>query len=174
MKSARILAIATAAMLAAGQSPSIAAADDAAFLSAYQGEWRGSGEARPNPRSKPMRISCRISAAFDPAAAQLASSGKCGSTQGSRNLNGTVTIDGDRLQGDFLGATAVSGLQKQSLKIDQNMLISEAEVEDAGKMLRIRTFLTQPQDDQFLVQSQFYDRAASQWVVASEIEFRRD
>jgi hypothetical protein len=41
-------------------------------------------------------------------------------------------------------------------------------------MLKMRTFLTAPKDGAFLVQSQFYDRSKQSWVVAGEIEFRKE
>ena len=48
-------------MSLAGIAP-LQALDGPAILSAYQGDWRGSGEARPNLRSELTRITCRISA----------------------------------------------------------------------------------------------------------------
>lgn len=147
--------------------------DSAAILAAYQGDWRGSGEARPNFRSDPTRITCRISAEFDPAEIALLNKGKCGTTQGTRNLQGKLTAKGAKLTGDFLGAAANAGLVNPSLRIAEDMIVSEAQVEDAGKMVKVRTFITPPQDDAFLVQSQYLDRATNSWIVAGEIEFRR-
>jgi hypothetical protein len=148
-------------------------ADSATILAAYQGDWRGSGEARPNFRSEPTRITCRISARFDPQEVSLANDGKCGTTQGSRDLKGKLLVNGDGLTGDFLGAAANVGLVNPSLRIAENMIVSEAQVEDAGKMVKVRTFVTPPADNTFLVQSQYFDRATNSWIVSGEIEFRR-
>ncbi|MBO6717694.1 MAG: hypothetical protein JJ913_07040 [Rhizobiaceae bacterium] len=148
-------------------------ADSEQILAAYQGDWRGSGEARPNFRSEPTRVTCRISARYKPSETALVNEGRCGTTQGARDLKGKLAIAGEELTGDFLGAAANYGLLNPRLRIAENMIVSEAEVEDAGKMVRVRTFITPPQDDTFLVQSQYYDRASESWIVSSEIEFRR-
>lgn len=153
-------------------APSLAA-DGAAILAAYQGDWRGSGEARPNLRSEPTRITCRISARYDAQEGELANNGKCGTTKGTRDLNGTLSIESGGLTGDFLGAAANQGLVNPRLRIVDDMIVTEAEVEDAGKMVKIRTFVTPPEGDAFRVQSQFFDRSANEWVVSGEIEFRR-
>ena len=147
--------------------------DSAGILAAYQGDWRGSGEARPNLRSNLTRITCRISATFDAVETALRNKGKCGTTQGTRNLKGTLTADGESLTGDFLGAAANHGLINPRLRIADKMIVSEAEVEDAGKMVKVRTFVTPPEGDAFRVQSQYFDRASNSWVVSGEIEFRR-
>ncbi len=162
-------AIAGAAILATAAQ----AADDAAVLAAYQGDWRGSGEVRPNPRSDLTRITCRISADFDAGNATLSNNGKCGTTQGSRNLKGKLSISGGALTGDFLGAAANYGMINPSVRIAENMIVSSAQVEDAGKMVKVRTFITPPDGNAFLVQSQFFDRDSNSWVVSGEIEFRR-
>ncbi len=143
------------------------------ILAAYQGDWRGSGEARPNIRSEPTRVTCRISARYDPGEVALSNEGKCGTTQGSRKLNAKLSAVGDELTGNFLGAAANQGLINPRLRIAQNMIVSEAQVEDAGKMVKVRTFVTPPKDNAFLVQSQYFDRATNSWVVSGEIEFRR-
>lgn len=145
----------------------------AEFLSAYEGNWRGSGESRPNLRSEPTRITCRISASFDEQAAALTNEGRCGTTQGSRNLRGTMQADGQRLRGDFLGQATAAGLMNPRAKIDQNMIVSEAEVEQGSSVVRVRTFLTHPVDGAFRVQSQFFDRSANEWVISGEINFTR-
>lgn len=165
-----VASIAGTALLAGA---SVAAADSSTLLSAYSGDWRGSGEARPNPQSKPMRVSCKISATFDSAKAALFNKGRCGSTQGSRNLNGKLQASGDGLTGDFLGGTATQAVTNQKLHVMDGMIVSEGEMENAGKVLKLRTFLTPPKDGAFLVQSQFYDWATKNWVVAGEIEFRK-
>jgi hypothetical protein len=151
-----------------------ALADNSTLLAAYQGDWRGSGEARPNPQSEPTRISCKISAVFDSAQVALVNKGRCGSTQGTRNLNGTLKASGEALTGEFLSNAAAQGVVNQRLRVVDDMIVSEAEMEDSGKMLKLRTFLTPPKDGAFMVQSQFYDRAKQSWVVASEIEFRKE
>lgn len=148
-------------------------ADGARVLAAYQGDWRGAGEARPDLRSDPTRITCRISARFDPADVALRNEGKCGTTKGTRDLKGTLSMEGGELTGDFLGAAAHRGLVSPRLRIVDDMIVSEAYVEDAGKMVKVRTFLTPPEDGAFLVQSQYFDRSANSWVVSGEIEFRR-
>lgn len=150
------------------------AQDGAQLLASFQGNWRGSGETRPNPQSKPMRVTCKISASFDAANESLVNKGRCGSTQGTRKLDGTLKLDGDRLAGEFLGNAAPPGLQNQKLRIVKDMIVSEAEMENAGKMLKLRTFFMQPKDGAFLVQSQFYDYAKKDWVVAGEIEFKKE
>jgi hypothetical protein len=171
LRTLKMAAIAAALVMpAAAQS---LPADSAQFLAAYQGDWRGGGEARPNLRSEPTRITCRISARFDPAELSLLNEGKCGTTKGSRDLKGKLSVEGDALTGDFLGAAANQGLINPRLRIADNMIVSEAQVEDAGKVVRLRTFITPPQDDAFLVQSQFFDRDTDSWVVSGEIEFRR-
>lgn len=164
--------IAAAAILAAGAGP-LQASDGAEILSAYQGDWRGSGEARPNLRSDLTRITCRISASYDAREVALSNSGKCGTTKGSQKLEGKLSIVGDQLTGNFLGAAANHGLVNATLRIAENMIVTEAQVEDAGKMVKVRTFVTPPKDDMFLVQSQYFDRASNSWVVSGEIEFRR-
>jgi len=171
-----ILRFATAASmavatLAAGATAALA--DSAALLSAYQGDWRGSGEARPNPQSEPMRVSCKISAVFDSDKVALLNTGRCGTTSGARNLNGRIEARGDAISGDFLGGTATQDVTNQRLRVVDGMIVSEAELENAGKVWKLRTFLTAPKDDAFLVQSQFYDHASKNWVVAGEIEFRK-
>ena len=50
------VSLAAAAMLTV--SAGAAMADGSDVLAAYQGDWRGRGEARPNPQSKPTRVSC--------------------------------------------------------------------------------------------------------------------
>jgi hypothetical protein len=163
-------AVAGSAMLA---SANAAHADSSALLAAYQGDWRGSGEARPNPQSEPTRVTCRISAVFDSDRAALVNKGRCGSTQGSRNLNGTLKASGDAITGDFLGGTATQAVTNQRLRVVDGMIVSEGEMESSGKVLRLRTFLTPPKDGAFRVQSQFYDWGEKDWVVAGEIEFRK-
>jgi len=174
----RIFRLGTAASVAgctalAGMNAALA--DSSTLLAAYEGNWRGSGEARPNPQSEPMRVSCKISAVFDDAKVALFNKGRCGSTQGTRNLNGTLQASGGgALTGDFLGNAAAQGVTNQKLRVVDDMIVSEAEMENAGKMLKLRTFLTPPKNGTFLVQSQFYDRAKNSWVVAGEIEFRKE
>lgn len=150
-----------------------ALAENAALLAAYQGDWRGSGEARPNPQSQPLRVSCRISAVFDPSRTALSNTGRCGTTQGSRNLNGTLTARGEALSGDFFGGTATQEVTNQKLRVADGMIVSEGEMQSSGKVLRLRTFLTPPKDGSFLVQSQFYDWGTRSWVVAGEIKFSK-
>jgi hypothetical protein len=169
----RIGAAASLAGIAVATSANFASADSSTLLSAYQGDWRGNGEARPNPHSDPMRVSCKISAVFDSAKVALFNKGRCGSTQGSRNLNGKLEAAGDGITGDFFGGTATQDVVNQRLRVVDGMIVSEAEMENAGKMWKLRTFLTAPKDGAFLVQSQFYDHAAKSWVVAGEIEFRK-
>lgn len=171
----RIAHLAAACMAAAGilAGTNGARADSATLLAAYQGDWRGGGEARPSPQSEPVRVSCKISAVFDSARVALLNKGRCGSTQGARNLNGTLKASGEALTGDFLGGTGTQGMVNQRLRIVDGMIVSEGEMENAGKMLKLRTFVTAPKDGAFLVQSQFYDRARNSWVVAGEIEFRK-
>ncbi|WP_127520530.1 hypothetical protein [Mesorhizobium sp. Z1-4] len=149
------------------------AAEGAEILAAYQGDWRGSGEARPNLRSDLTKITCRISASYNPQEAALSNTGKCGTTKGAQKLEGKLSLVGDQLTGNFLGAAANYGLVNATLRIAENMIVTEAQVEDAGKMVKVRTFVTPPQDNVFLVQSQFFDRASNSWVVSGEIEFRR-
>jgi len=168
----RIAAIA-ALTLGALTAHAPAQTDGAEFLSAYAGEWRGSGETRPDPRSEPTRVTCRVSAIFDENAGALRNKGRCGTTRGTRDLNGTLRLDGANLTGDFLGQAAASGLVNPRARIDQNMIVSEAEVPDGAKMVRVRTFLTHPEDGSFRVQSQYFDRDANQWIVAGELEFTR-
>ena len=170
----RLGAVATAAGIAALGGVSAAFADNSSLLAAYQGDWRGSGEARPNPQSEPMRVSCKISAVFDSSQVALVNKGRCGSTQGTRNLAGTLKASGEALTGEFLGNVAAQGVVNQRLRVVDGMIVSEAEMENSGKMLKLRTFLTAPKDGAFLVQSQFYDRAKQSWVVAGEIEFRKE
>lgn len=170
----RLGAAAMAAGIAAFAGANTAHADNSALLAAYQGDWRGSGEARPNPQSEPMRVSCKISAVFDSSQVALVNKGRCGSTQGTRNLAGTLKASGEALTGEFLGNAAAQGVVNQRMRVVDGMIVSEAEMENSGKMLKLRTFLTPPKDGAFLVQSQFYDRAKQSWVVAGEIEFRKE
>lgn len=165
-------AVAALAMSLAGIAP-LQALDGPAILSAYQGDWRGSGEARPNLRSELTKITCRISATYNPQEAALSNTGKCGTTKGAQKLDGKLSIVGDELTGNFLGAAANYGLVNARLRIAEDMIVTEAQVEDAGKMVKVRTFVTPPKDNVFLVQSQFFDRASNSWVVSGEIEFRR-
>jgi hypothetical protein len=169
----RLGAAASVAGIAALADANAALADSSTLLAAYQGDWRGSGEARPNPQSQPMRISCKISATFDSAKSALFNKGRCGSTQGTRNLNGTVQARGDGLTGDFLGGTATQAVTNQRLRVVDGTIVSEGEVESSGKVLKLRTLLTPPKDGAFMVQSQFYDWGQKSWVVEGEIEFRK-
>lgn len=162
-----------AAALGAPATAQSVPADAAHILAAYQGNWRGNGEARPNLRSEPTRVTCRITARYDPEEVALNNEGKCGTTQGTRNLEGKLSVEGEELTGDFLGAAANHGLVNPRLRIADNMIVSEAEVEEAGKMVKVRTFVTPPEDNTFLVQSQYFDRSTNSWVVSGEIEFRR-
>lgn len=168
--------LAAAAVAAATTTAAVpaSATDGAALLASYQGNWRGSGEARPNPQSDPIRVSCKIAAVYDAAGEALSNKGKCGTTQGTRNLAGTLKLQGEDLTGDFLGSAAEPGVVNQRVHIFNDMIVSEAEMENAGKMLKLRTFFTQPKDGAFTVQSQFFDRAKNDWVVAGEIEFKKE
>ena len=170
---ARIGAAASVAGFALLSGASASFADSSTLLAAYQGDWRGSGEARPNPQSDPMRVTCKISATFDSSKIALFNTGRCGSTQGARKLNGKIEAKGDSITGDFLGGTATQDVTNQRLRVVDDMIVSEAEMENAGKVWKLRTFLTAPKDGAFLVQSQFYDHAKKDWVVAGEIEFRK-
>lgn len=170
----RVGAAASVAGIAILAGANAVLADNSTLLAAYQGDWRGSGEARPNPQSEPMRVSCKISAVFDSAQVALVNKGRCGSTQGSRNLAGTLKASGETLTGDFLSNAAAQGVVNPRLRVVDGMIVSEAEMENAGKMLKLRTFFTPPKDGAFLVQSQFYDHAKQSWVVAGEIEFRKE
>jgi hypothetical protein len=148
-----------------------------AFLAALAGDWRGAGEASMNPRSKPTRVSCRLNAVFDSVQSVLTNNGRCGTTQGARDVKGTLAAtDDDGLSGAFIAGLDTEKLQKQSLRYADNMLVAEGEMPDGegGKVTRLRTFLTLPRDGAFVVQNQFYDWAKAAWVVAGEIEFRRE
>lgn len=150
-------------------------ADGSDVLAAYEGDWRGSGEARPNPQSQPTRVSCKISATFDAAKAALFNTGRCGTTQGTRKLEGSIVASGDALSGDLFGNAATpAGVTNQKLSIKDGMIVSEGEMETSGKVLKLRTFLTTPKDGAFLMQSQFYDWGTKDWIVAGEIEFRKE
>jgi hypothetical protein len=84
-----------------------------------------------------------------------------------------VQARGDELTGDFLGGTATQAVTNQRLRVVDGTIVSEGEVESSGKVLKLRTLLTPPKDGAFMVQSQFYDWGQKSWVVAGEIEFRK-
>lgn len=174
----RILRTGACAMIAAAAvmvAVPGAIADGAQMLAAYEGDWRGDGEARPNPQSKPTRVSCKISAVFDPSTSALSNTGRCGTTQGARKLEGTLVAKGDALSGDLFGNAATpAGVTNQKLRIADGMIVSEGQIETSGKVTRLRTFLTAPKDGAFTMQSQFYDWGTKDWIVAGEIEFRKE
>lgn len=145
------------------------------FLAAFAGNWRGSGEARSNPRSAPMRISCRLTAVFDSVQSILSNTGRCGTTKGSREVSGRLLATGGDLKGEFISGVDTSRLQRQRMSLSGNALVVEAEMdnEQGGKVHRLRTVLTKPSGGSFVVQNQFYDWETSAWVSGGEIAFKK-
>lgn len=151
------------------------AGKSSAFLAAFAGNWRGSGDAKLTPRTAPTRIQCRLSAVFDSVQAVLTNSGKCGTTKGTQDIKGALAAVGDTLTGEFIEGVDTSKLQKQRLRLVEDTLVLEAEMPDdnGGKVHRLRTLLTKPQGGRFVVQNQFYDWATANWVVGGEIAFQQ-
>lgn len=145
------------------------------FLAAFAGDWRGSGDARVNLQSAATKITCRLTAVFDAAQAVLSNSGRCGTTKGSQAVSGTMSASGGQLRGEFMTGMDTSKLQKQRLSFRNNSLVVEAEVanEHGGKVHRLRTVLTKPQNGAFVVQSQFYDWDKAAWITGGQIAFRK-
>ena len=146
-----------------------------AFLASFAGDWRGAGNAKASPKSSATRITCRLTAVFDSNRAVLNNNGRCGTTQGSREVTGSLAAVGDSLRGEFIAGVDTSKLQKQRLSFGGDRLVVEAEIanEQGGKVHRLRTVLTKPQDGAFVVQNQFYDWDKAAWVVGGEIAFKK-
>ncbi len=175
----RLLAVAAFSMIAAtanAQEPvSAAAITGKDFLASFAGNWRGSGEAKVNPKSAPTKVTCKLSAVFDAGQSLLSNNGRCGTTQGSQEMSGRVAADGDALKGEFIAGMDTSKLRKQRLTLVDGTLVSEAEMDDenGGKVIKLRTVLTQPKDGAFVVQNQFYDWAKASWITGGEIAFKK-
>jgi hypothetical protein len=173
-------AIATTAQFAAAQQivPAAAAAEPAPakeFLAALAGNWRGSGEAKLSPVSKATRVQCKLTAVFDSVQAVLSNNGRCGTTAGSQDVNGSLSAVGDNLVGEFIGGMDSEKLQKQRLSFANDTLVVEAEManEQGGKVHRLRTVMTKPSSGAFVVQNQFYDWDRAAWVVGGQIAFKK-
>ncbi len=156
-------------------SATLATASGKDFLAALAGNWRGSGDAQATPRTAPTRISCRLSAVYDPARAVLTNSGRCGTTKGSQDVNGTLSAAGDTLKGAFVSGFDSDKLQNQRMQLRPDALVVEAEManDGGGKVHKLRTVLTKPKNGAFVVQNQFYDWDKAVWIIGGEIAFRK-
>lgn len=146
-----------------------------AFLEALAGDWRGTGDAKINPMAATTRITCKLTAVFDPAQSILSNSGRCGTTQGSQEVEGSLAAVGDTLKGEFIAGVETDKFRKQTLRLVDDRLVVEAEMdnEQGGKVHRLRTVLTKPTDGAFVVQNQFYDWDKATWIVGGEINFQK-
>lgn len=156
-------------------SVSPAADRSQAFLAAFAGDWRGSGDAKAAPNSAATRVTCRLTAVYDAGKAALSNSGRCGTTQGSREVSGVLSAAGGALKGQFISGVDTSKLLKQRMNLGNDALVVEAEMENpqGGKIHRLRTVLTKPQGGSFVVRNQFYDWDKAAWITGGEIAFRK-
>lgn len=168
---AKLAAAAIALAAAFPAAPAFADATD--FLSAFEGQWRGSGQARLKADSEPTRVSCRFDTTFDAAQARLQNRGKCGSTQGSRNVSGTVTANGNSVSGTFIGGDPTEKVIEQTTRLNGDVLVSEVTLQGRQKVTRLRTAVSRPVDGQFTVTSEAFDFQSRTWKNAAQMDFRR-
>lgn len=162
------------AALAVGSAVTGAQAQDtAAFLGSFTGNWRGAGEARLDLKGDPTRVSCKVSATFEAGKVMLTNSGRCGTTKGTKNVRGFIRERNGKLVGDFLGALKPEEIMRQNIRISGGQLVAETTIEDKGKMVKVRTLLTGPENDSFGVRTEVFNRDAGRWESAAELRFQR-
>ncbi len=163
------------ALLATLSTNRLASADAADFLASFSGEWRGSGEARENPKADLQKIRCSLKASFDASSRSLTTSGKCGTTQGTRSLDGRMTASGNSINGNLFSELDKAQILSQRSTLQGDVLISEASYRTAneGKLIRTRTSLRKPSGGSFTVKGQIYDDAARRWVEAADVTFSK-
>lgn len=153
--------------------PQAGAQDNAGFLGAFTGSWRGAGEARLDLKGEPTRVNCRVSAEFEPSKVILNNTGRCGTTKGTRNVNGYIRERNGSLFGDFLGALKPEEIMRQKIRVEGEQLVAETTIEQKGRMVRVRTLLSHPENDSFGVRTEVFDHATRKWESAAELRFER-
>ena len=160
-------------MLVVGLGCGSASADSSDFLAAFAGQWRGQGMARENPKAELKQIRCSLSASFDAGSKTLTTSGKCGTTQGTRSLDGTMRATSSGISGQLMGTLPDEHVISQGSSLQGDTLLTDMTFRTGGngKLVRVRTRLDKPAGGGFAVHSQLYDDAAQRWVNSADITF---
>ncbi|MGD9737951.1 MAG: hypothetical protein AB7O56_09955 [Bauldia sp.] len=126
---AAFVAVATlsAPVIAAAQTPVTNQTEAQAFLALYQGSWRGRGESRNGFDEAMENAQCNLDVVFNTAELTLTNDGRCASTQGGVDVDGTLTLNPDgTLSGGFFSRFERATLLSSSGRILTNQIVVEA------------------------------------------------
>lgn len=98
-----------------------------AFLALYQGSWRGRGESR-NGFDEPLESAqCNLDITFNTAELTLSNDGRCASTQGNIDVDGTLTLlPHGTLTGGFFSRFERAELLSSSGRVFTDQIVVEA------------------------------------------------
>ncbi|MCF6321230.1 MAG: hypothetical protein L3J32_05605 [Rhizobiaceae bacterium] len=162
--------ISTGSMFAPG---SVYAGADAVF-SRLDGSFRGSGFAITNADGKKSRVTCQLTNSYDAAARQLKMKGRCASTQGASNVNGTLSHAGSKISGNYLTLRPNFSMTRSSGKAGGKSLTLNTTFVDktVSKTYKIRQII-QITSAGFQADFYSYDNKTKKYEAAGVIGFRR-
>jgi len=164
------------AIISAGSifTPDNAFADADAVFSRLDGSFRGSGFAITGTDGKKTRVTCQLTNSYNASANQLKMKGRCASSQGASNVDGTLRHAGGKISGNYLTLRPNFTMTKSNGKAGSKSLTINSTFIDknVSKTYKIRQII-QITSAGFQADFFSYNNKTKKYEAAGVIGFRR-
>ena len=144
------------------------------FLESMVGEYRGRGEVLVGPARSQERVSCKLSNNFDAAALALAINGKCATTQGRVDVDGTLKMNDDKnIVGSFLSTSKDSEITQSSGSFSNGSLTLSMSMisKRTGDLSKTRQVVSRNSEGGFSSVFYKYDNASKSYLETGKVNF---
>ncbi|MEM9329725.1 MAG: hypothetical protein AAGA53_00265 [Pseudomonadota bacterium] len=145
------------------------------FLKLLSGKFKGHGEAVIPVSKKVERVSCSVSNTLNDEALLLQIEGKCATTQGKSNVQGSLQVNETGIVGSFISPFANSTITQSASEFSDGRLILSTSIvnNNTGNLSRLRQIITLNEEGGFVAVFQKYENASGEYQDSGKVVFEQ-